>query len=385
MKNEKKFIFGAGLYGKLALEQMNHEDVIGFLDNCAEKQGTIYCGKKIYSPLVVNDYKDCHVVIASLYSDNMAEQLDNMGFNNYSFYLDEVHGYYEGKQLIVNPYAAEESASTESDWNSSDKISYSRNAVNDAVEKIHDKVPLFNHIEIETINRCNGSCSFCPVNHKEDPREKAVMSDDLFKNIVNQLQEINYSGRFTTFSNNEPLLDDRIVEFNQYAREHLPNARIHMFTNGTLMTLDKFTALTDILDELIIDNYQQELKLIKPCQAIVEYCEKHPALKEKVTIVLRKPKEILTSRGGTAPNRSELIEYCKDRCLLPFKQLIVRPTGQISLCCNDALGKYTLGNASKEKLLDIWYGSKFQMVRKCLYEGRENWGNCKYCDTFSMG
>lgn len=37
----------------------------------------------------------------------------------------------------------------------------------------------------------------------------------------------------TTFSTNEPLLDDRIIDFNKYAREHLPKARIHMYTNGT--------------------------------------------------------------------------------------------------------------------------------------------------------
>jgi radical SAM protein with 4Fe4S-binding SPASM domain len=160
---------------------------------------------------------------------------------------------------------------------------------------------------------------------------------------------------------------------------------MHLFTNGTLLTLDKFKALIEVLDELIIDNYQQELKLIKPCLEIQEYCKEHPELTSKVTIVLRKPQEILTSRGGTAPNRKDLIEYAKDRCVLPFKQMIIRPTGQVSLCCNDAIGKFTLGNLNKESLLDIWYGPRFQMVRKCLYEGRENWGNCKYCDTFNVG
>lgn len=165
----------------------------------------------------------------------------------------------------------------------------------------------------------------------------------------------------------------------------MPNARMHMFTNGTLLTLDKFIALTDVLDELIIDNYHQQLKLIKPCEQIKEYCEAHPELKKKVTISLRKPQEILTSRGGTAPNRKELMDYGKERCVLPFKQMIVRPDGKISLCCNDALGRFTLGDAGKEGLLDIWYGSRFQMVRKCLYEGRQNWGNCKNCDTFMIG
>ena len=56
-----------------------------------------------------------------------------------------------------------------------------------------------------------------------------------------------YSGRLTTFSNNEPLLDDRIIEFNKYAKEHLPKARIHMYTNGTLFTPDKFKELVEAL------------------------------------------------------------------------------------------------------------------------------------------
>ncbi len=244
----------------------------------------------------------------------------------------------------------------------------------DEVEKLYKDTPLFEAVEVETINRCNGNCSFCPVNQKVDPRVRTVMAEDLFREIICQLEELNYSGRFSVFSNNEPLLDERIVELNQYAREHLPNAVIHMFTNGTLFTLDKFIALADVLDELIIDNYHQELKLIKPCLEIQEYCKTHPELTKKVTIVLRKPKEILTSRGGTAPNRKQLIDYGKDRCVLPFKQMIIRPDGKVSLCCNDAVGRYTLGDLNQEKMLDVWYGPRFQEVRKSLYEGRERWG-----------
>lgn len=52
---------------------------------------------------------------------------------------------------------------------------------------------------------------------------------------------------------------------------------------------------------------------------------------------------------------------------------------------NDAIGKYTLGNLNKEKLLDIWFEPRFEMVRQSLYEERANWGSCKYCDTFSVG
>jgi organic radical activating enzyme len=340
----------------------------------------------VLSPEQIEGEKEnYHILIATLYSASIILQLKALGFTDYSVYVSELHGYYEFKELVFNPYETTEEVNTEAEWSGSDRMAYMRKAVNDEVELLHDNVPLFNHIEVETINRCNGSCSFCPVNHKDDPREKAVMTRGMFENIVKQLEEIQYSGRFTTFSNNEPLLDERIIEFNQYARKHLPNARMHLYTNGTLMTLEKFKALTDVLDELIIDNYQQDLKLIKPCLEIQEYCKEHPELTAKVTIVLRKTQEILTSRGGTAPNRKELVEYPKDRCVLPYKQMIIRPTGQISLCCNDAIGKFTLGDLNKERLLDIWYGPRFDMVRKCLYEGRENWGNCKYCDTFNIG
>ena len=149
--------------------------------------------------------------------------------------------------------------------------------------------------------------------------------------------------------------------------------------------MEKFIKLMEYLDELIIDNYNQELKLIPNVEKIKGYCEEHPELIKKVTISLRKPKEVLATRGGDAPNRKNQISYKNTTCVNPFVQMIVRPDGKVSLCCNDATGRFTLGNVAEESLLDIWYGSKFQMVRKCLYDGRENWGNCKYCDTFSMG
>ena len=391
MSNDNRvIIFGACFYGKKALEQYGSDSVDYFIDNDVKKIGTFCDGKEIVSPKQAAELVksgNYHVVIASLYAESMASQLEELGVTEYSFFISPVHGMYETDELVINPYESNKEATTEKEWSDSQKMKYAKDEVFKAVERLHDKQALFNHIEIETINRCNGICSFCPVNRNADPRAEAVMSKELFEKIVWQLEELQYSGRFTTFSNNEPLLDERIVEFNRFAREHLPKARFHMYTNGTLLTMDKFRALVDVLDELIIDNYNQELELIRPVRTIKEYCETHPELElnKKVTIVLRKPQEILTSRGGHAPNRKELLEYMDDRCLLPYKQMIVRPTGQVSLCCNDALGKWTLGDLTKESITDVWYGTKFTKVREALYKGRQYCGDCKYCDTFSMG
>lgn len=383
---KKTAIFGAGLYGKKALQELGSDAVECFIDNSPSKQGTTYCGKSVKSLEEVQERGgDLTILVASLYFQGIVNQLKERGIHDFTVFEDRLHGYYETEELIVNPYETVGEALSEEEWAQSERMAYTRKAVYDAVEAFWENQPLFNHIEVETVNRCNGSCSFCPVNKNHDPRVKAVMTEELFRKIVDELAQLDYQGRFTTFSNNEPLLDERIIEFNRYARKRLPQARMHLFTNGTLLTLDKFIALTDILDELIIDNYQQELKLIRPCREIAKYCEKHPELTKKVTIVLRKPQEILTSRGGNAPNRKVVPDYGKDRCILPYKQMVIRPDGKVSLCCNDAYGQYTLGDVGRETLRGIWYGDKFRTVRKCLYEGRENWGGCRHCDTFSIG
>lgn len=384
---KKIMIFGAGVYGTDALKELGAENVDYFIDNNVKRHGELFCGKPVIGlDEAVKKKDDYHIVVASKnYSVSMEKDLRNRGIEDYEVYRNRLRGYFETDELIVNWYEQSQAAKDENEWNSSLNQQYSRQAVYDEAERLYGQKLLFNHIEVETINRCNGSCAFCPVSRAVDPREKAVMSEELFYSIVDQLAEMDYSGRFTTFSNNEPLLDDRIIEFNRYARKRLPHARMHLYTNGTLLTINIFEALLEVLDELVIDNYHPQLKLIKPCQEIVAYCEQHPQAKKKATIVMRYPQEILTSRGGTAPNRKDIPDCSKERCVLPFKQLIVRPTGKVSLCCNDALGKYTLGDLTKESILDVWYGQRFQMVRECLYKGRENWGNCKNCDTFLLG
>ena len=292
--------------------------------------------------------------------------------------------YYDTDEIVFNPYLAETADKTEADWNKTVSDDLNKKSVRAYVNVVSKKVPLFEYLEIETINKCNGVCSFCPVNKLVDPRPELHMSTELYHKIIDELASLNYSGEISLFSNNEPLLDERIVELHKYAREKLPYARIHMFTNGTLFNIELFKSLIPYLDELIIDNYMQKLQMIKPVKEIYDYVSEHPELSRKVTIVLRKQQEILTSRGGDAPNRTDMPTYEGETCALPFEQMIIRPDGKVSLCCNDPIGKNTLGDVSKESLVDIWYGPKFTRVRELLALGRENWEHCKHCDTFYL-
>lgn len=381
----KKILVGAGVYGKEAMNMYGSKNCAYFVDNNPIKQGTQIDGvsvismeelAKLYNP----DFYE--VVITCKGADFVKKQLEGLSIP-FVLFRDKDRRFYSFSQLILNQYDNNETQN-EQEWNKIQKNTPLKDMIRLKVDELKVNVPLFNHVEIETINRCNGVCSFCPVNAKNDSREKKVMSEELFYSVVDQLSRIEYSGRISLFSNNEPFLDNRIIEFNQYVREKLPKAHLYLFTNGTLLTIDKFIQIIKILDELIIDNYTQDLQLHDKSRAIKEYCELHPELKEKVTILLRKPNEILTSRGGDAPNRKEMISHKDATCILPFCQLIVRPDGKVSLCCNDPLGRNTLGDLSKDTILDIWYGEKYKIAREHIARGRGEWEHCVYCDTWQM-
>ena len=53
------------------------------------------------------------------------------------------------------------------------------------------------------------------------------------------------------------------------------------------------------------------------------------------------------------------------------------------MCCNDAMGQYTLGDLQKETLKEIWYSEQYSSIRKKFFEqGRKSIDICKYCDNF---
>ena len=251
---EKIILFGTGKYGKSALRYYGKETVSFFVDNNKAKWNTFVCDVPVISfeELLKVDLSVYKIVIACRYYDEIIDQLENVGIIEYELYSDaEEKRYYPTKELVLNPYEDDNCIRTEVDYNTETFNSPLKELMRRRVNEICNKKELFNHIEVETINRCNGVCSFCPINTTRDPREKRIMSQELFEDIIDQLAEMQYGGKIALFSNNEPMLDERIIDFYKYTREKLPNAWIFMFTNGTLLTLDKFKKLIPFLDELI--------------------------------------------------------------------------------------------------------------------------------------
>ena len=249
------------------------------------------------------------------------------------------------------------------------------------INKIYNKkaCDLFSHVQIETISKCNGKCSFCPVNTYTDPRNLEFMDEEVFFKVIYELKKISYKGVVSFFGNNEALLDKRIVDWIERSREILPQAVFSLYTNGTPLNLSKFIRLTDILDEFIINNYSDNSKLHSNIEEIIKYQETSNKNYKNVTIRKRLENQIMHTRAGNSPVALNQVKVAAT-CTYPFHQINILPSGNISLCCNDAYGEQIMGNIKNNSLVKIWNDQNYKDLREKIYSTRQNIKICKSCD-----
>ena len=235
-------------------------------------------------------------------------------------------------------------------------------------------------IELETLNYCNNDCSFCPASRISDKRKHMKMDEKLFYKIIDELAESHYMGILSLFSNNEPLLDRRIFDFLSYAKKKLPYAKHAMFTNGLLLNGENFEKLVSLLDWLCIDNYEDNHELLPNIMKLYE--EKPDEKSCDVKVYLRSKNQVLDTRGGLSPNKESGYESFSP-CVLPFIQMVIRPDGKVSRCCQDVYGGDTLGDLNEMSVKDVWNGKEYTELRNKMLNGRKN-NFCRACDIYGM-
>lgn len=257
------------------------------------------------------------------------------------------------------------------------------NAFNESLKSGNCFMPCL--ISIETINRCNSNCEFCPANINSEARPFAKMDEALFQKIIGELAELNYSGYLNLYVNNEPFMDTRIEEWYRYAKEKLPQAKMLLYTNGTLITRERFLKVIPWIDKMIINNYCEEFKLHKNMISLYEYVKKTSDLWDKdITIQIRYIKEILTNRAGTAPNQLKM-RHNNKICIMPFTDFTIYPKGTVGLCCSDALEKTNYGDLNHQSLYEIWTSSEYGNLRKMIGKNRSLYQFCNGCDFVDAG
>jgi len=256
--------------------------------------------------------------------------------------------------------------------------------VKNIIDKLtKSKLPLFDTISIETFSKCNGGCSFCPVNRFDDPRKDVLMNENLFKKIILNLYDLNYKGQVILSLNNEPFLDKRIYDFAQTVRTYLPDAYISILSNGTPLNVERFKKIIDNVDELVIDNYNDNLEWHANIQTIMNHMSDKQIYKDKVKFRMRLENDILDTRAGQAKNRG-WIKTLDISCIYPFVAINIQVNGDVSLCCNDALSKVVVGNVENKNLEDVWYSKEYFDYRKKINSSRKLVSICEGCDTVDI-
>ncbi len=248
--------------------------------------------------------------------------------------------------------------------------------------------PVFANCMIETVNRCNGTCEFCPANTKDESRPFKKMPDEMFYGIIQQLKEMQWKGKLYLSINNEPFIDKRILHFAEYAKENLPGIRTSLISNGTLLTPEKMDAMPGLVDEIVINDYSEKYALSKQHKSVYKHVKRNKRRFSgmSITINRRYRKEILATRAGNAPNKPVKNNRVNTPCIYPFLDFLIFPDGQAGMCCNDCFEKSHFGDVTKEPLLEIWNNEKFHKLRKAMAGGgRNRYPFCRECDVVDAG
>lgn len=246
-----------------------------------------------------------------------------------------------------------------------------------------ENLPELKQVQIETINKCNGSCAFCPGNRKDDTRERKVMSDGLFLSIITQLSDMDFSGKVVMQCNNEPLLDPKIIDRIKTAREMLPNAYLLMYTNGILLNYRRLNDIICNLDMLYLDNYYEKGRRnrVNPSTRMAfAYIRDHPEYTDNLTVIFTRIDAKRGSRAGLATNR-KFVEL-KSICDYPFTDMNIMPDGKLTMCCNDTMAFTEVGDLTKESIKEAFMNESISNVRNNMLKfGRSVFARCKYCDA----
>lgn len=240
--------------------------------------------------------------------------------------------------------------------------------------------PLFRVLSVETRSRCNMGCGFCPVNKSADPREPGLLPEATIEKVAAELAALKYRHTILLFGNNEPLLDDRILDITRTFRRSCPESTIRILTNGTRLTNDFALALFAAgLTTLVVNNYTDGRTLIGPVRRLLAEAARFAGADVRVSV--RRVDEVLTNRAGAAPNKARLAAPLAQFCALPFVDLHVTYTGRVVLCCFDATGVTDFGNVNDSSLKELWEGRQFRAVRAGLL-GKDRGAHrlCAGCD-----
>ena len=277
-------------------------------------------------------------------------------------------------------------------------------------------------VSLETCTVCNHRCPFCPVS--VDPREREVMSQQLFESILDQVVEAGGRGAVVFLSNyNEPTVDPLFEErclalfarglpvsvltnasqFTPERAARLGAAGRFRYVGINLPTLDpeRYQRLhgTRDLARVLANVDAMRTRALAEETAIVVLGDEDEAHRQDIEAIQRrfephgwevKPFRIRSRpASGTfvpEPPPKKKLRGCELMGSRPFEHLHVTATAKAVLCCQDYYERLTIGDLKTQTVAEILGGDTMARLRRWTYGVEEAPADflCRRCE-FAIG
>jgi len=278
------------------------------------------------------------------------------------------------------------------------------------------------YISIQTTSICNAECVFCPYPETKKSFPAKIMDESLYRKIIDEASFYSGVERIILYMNNEPLTDPYLIDRINYAKSKMPQATVHLLTNGALLTEDISRKLIDssldwvgvsfhgitqnTIEKSMKIDYKKTLNrilrfidLAKEKKNLAEYFMitflKHEYLSEQekneainfweshgVSRISHFDGPI--SRAGNVKrisknqNQNKIIG-CNS--IWAEDMLHIVEDGKVVLCCMDWRRKVILGDLNKERIEDVWNGERKRVWGKIYGESfMEDDFLCRNCE-----
>ena len=277
-------------------------------------------------------------------------------------------------------------------------------------------------LSLETCTSCNHRCPFCPVS--VDPREREVMTQELFESIVDQCQAA--AGKdFVVFLSNyneptvDPLFEERCLAL--FAR----GLKVSILTNASHFTPDRAMRLeragkfryiginlptldperyfklhgTRDLDRVLANIDAMRASALSEETAIVVLGDEDDAHRRDVEAIrarfspkgwdVRPFKIRSRPASGTfvpEPPFKKNLRGCELMGSRPFEHLHVTATAKAVLCCQDYYERLTVGDLKTQTVAELLGGDTMARLRRWTYGVEEAPDDflCRRCE-FAIG
>jgi radical SAM protein with 4Fe4S-binding SPASM domain len=238
-----------------------------------------------------------------------------------------------------------------------------------------------NLINIEINGSCNMACSYCP-NVLSNRKSLGDMDPKLFDSLIEQLVDLEYTGRIAFEFYNEPLLAKNFNDFVRKIKKNLPRCHIVLYTNGTKINTEaRLNELFDIgIDEFFITKHEG-LKSLK----VENLIDDLPiSLRKKITF--RGHDDVyFVNRGGLLSDLGTKDFNQKTPCFVASVMMVVTVEGNVLPCTEDFQEKLIMGNIKDTHVREIWSSLKYTEFREDLRQGRRSkYDVCNKCNRESQ-